>query len=433
MLITNNTESIVVKYLSIFLKETFNTSVEVTNRYINSKFNAFNNNEIVICNGFCQFALTDINNDNNTLNKIDSLKYYYVYYCASNYKTVDSTITTNFNFTNNANLNTVTKLQLAPTVKDSKTYYPLLVANCILSNFTITVYYKETNEPISEIHKLILNTSDMKSIFELDGQVLEDIDINDFTEDTLKVFIDTLCSILNTYGYGKFDKDLHTISDTNVDYSVNIRYNTDENGQDTPDIIELDINNIVDTQYYDRLVAVFDSTYCRRLSNLSSYIALWLDNRYPNLITDDITNATNYDLIFSNICAYFVNGNIDYNNDKSKYDIDDLVLSFLLGRTISPNSSVDEIAYVQNLFMNIYDTYVPKSLGTWDNALTNIIFNYQRRINIDDTNTAMDNTKINNLQLDKLRLLPTGYFDIYTEKYLLSEQKGDLFNGYNQI
>lgn len=129
----------------------------------------------------------------------------------------------------------------------------------------------------------------------------------------------------------------------------------------------------------------------------------------------------------------FRNGNIDYNKDKSKYDIDDLVLSFLLGRTISPNSSVDEIAYVQKLFMNIYDTYVPKSLGTWDNALTNIIFNYQRRINIDDTNTAMDNTKINNLQLDKLRLLPTGYFDIYTEKYLLSEQKGDLFNGYNQI
>ena len=80
MLITNNTESIVVKYLSIFLKETFNTSVEVTNRYVNSQFNAFNNYEIIICNGFCQFALTDINNDNNTLNKIDSLKYYVTHF-----------------------------------------------------------------------------------------------------------------------------------------------------------------------------------------------------------------------------------------------------------------------------------------------------------------------------------------------------------------
>ena len=82
--------------------------------------------------------------------------------------------------------------------------------------------------------------------------------------------------------------------------------------------------------------------------------------------------------------------------------------------------------------MNIYDTYIPNSLGIWDDKLTDIIFNYQRRINIDDTNTAMDSTK-NNIQLDKLRLLPTGYFDIYTEKYLLSEQKDDMFNGYNQI
>ena len=432
MLITNNTESIVVKYLSIFLKETFNTSVEVTNRYVNSQFNAFNNNEIIICNGFCQFALTDINNDDSTLNTINSLKYYYVYYCAGNYKTVDSTITTNFNFTNNANLNTVTNLQLAPTLKDNKTCYSLLVANCILDNFTITVYYKENIEPDADIQKLILDTSDMKMILELNGIIVEDIDINSFTDATLKTFVDNICYIISTYGYKKFDKNLHIITDSNVDYTVNIKYITDENGQYIPDIIELDVNDLVDAQYFNRLVAVFDSTNCRRLSNLSSYIALWLDNRYPNLITTNTINATNYDLIHSNMCAYFVNGNTDYNRDKSKYDIDDLVLSFLLGRTIGPNSSVDDIAYVQKLFMNIYDTYIPNSLGIWDDKLTDIIFNYQRRINIDDTNTAMDSTK-NNIQLDKLRLLPTGYFDIYTEKYLLSEQKDDMFNGYNQI
>lgn len=429
MLIKNNTESIVVKYLSIYLKETFNTSIEVTNRYINSTFNAFDNNELMVCNNFCQFGLVDINNTDN-ITIFNSLKYYYVYYCAGTYFTNGSPNYAYSNKITNKDLNdkdlsldTFVNLQLTPKQINDKSIYTMLVANCILNDFKLIVEYK--NNETSKVDNIELTISNIETLLEI-----EDIDINTYTDEELNTLINNVKATLNEKGYYEFNPNIHTITNVSVSYEVSIKYIVNEDGQSVPDIIELNISelsNLVTDSNLDRLVTCFSSTYCRKISDLSSYVALWLDNRYPAII-----NNTPKDLISSNICAYFVNGNEDYNKDKKPYDIDDIVLSYLLGRTIGPTSDVDDIAYVQKLIMNVYSNYVPKSLGTWDNILSELIYSYQQQINEESMSTDTTDSTLYTSN-NKIRLLSTGYFDIYVEKYLLAEQGDDMFNGYSEI
>ena len=94
--------------------------------------------------------------------------------------------------------------------------------------------------------------------------------------------------------------------------------------------------------------------------------------------------------------------------EKEVCEIDDLVLSYLMGRTIGPNSSRDEIQYVQSLFLKDFEL-TRHERGIWHNEdkrkdLTTVLIDYQRqRVNYNNS----------------LPLFVTGYFDIVTEKYAL--------------
>lgn len=97
-----------------------------------------------------------------------------------------------------------------------------------------------------------------------------------------------------------------------------------------------------------------------------------------------------------------------WQNTKEICEIDDLVLSYLLGKTITPQSSAEEIYYVQKLF---YGDYIPETdKGLWASDygnLTDTIKQYQ---------SLHSNPKASN------PLFVTGYFDIYTEATILRDR-----------
>lgn len=87
-------------------------------------------------------------------------------------------------------------------------------------------------------------------------------------------------------------------------------------------------------------------------------------------------------------------------------ELDDLITSYLLGRTITPNSSMEDIYYVQKLLITDRDLYREEK-GNWNfvrpdgTTLTDTIMEFQRNCpnNYGDT-----------------PILVTGYFDIFTEQ-----------------
>lgn len=97
-----------------------------------------------------------------------------------------------------------------------------------------------------------------------------------------------------------------------------------------------------------------------------------------------------------------------WTKDKEICELDDLVMSYLLGRTISPNSTLEEIYYVQKLLIGEQNIQ-PHDKGLWNSDsgnLTDLIIKYQQ-------------SKINTYTTHPLFV--TGYFDIYTEASLLRE------------
>lgn len=97
-----------------------------------------------------------------------------------------------------------------------------------------------------------------------------------------------------------------------------------------------------------------------------------------------------------------------WKHEKEICEIDDLVMSYLLGRTITPNSSMEDIYYVQSLLMGSY--LQEKDKGIWDSDsgnLTDIIMEYQRR-------------KVNAYTSEPIFV--TGYFDIFTEGAILKDR-----------
>lgn len=117
-------------------------------------------------------------------------------------------------------------------------------------------------------------------------------------------------------------------------------------------------------------------------------------------------------------------GYIDRINDNAKKDrvytlpiwetpkqiceIDDLVLSYLLGRTITPESSMEDIYYVQQLFLG---SDIPNAdKGKWVSSSGNLsdsIIQYQK-LKVDPYITHP--------------LFVTGYFDIFTEASILRDR-----------
>lgn len=115
---------------------------------------------------------------------------------------------------------------------------------------------------------------------------------------------------------------------------------------------------------------------------------------------------------------YNINENIifslqSWSVPKQICELDDFVMSYLLGQTITPESSREDIYYAQKL---LYDESqidsrhkgiwcLPGEEGTfWD--MTYAIMNYQKQ-------------KVN--RLSSTPLFVTGYFDIFTEAFLLKD------------
>lgn len=139
----------------------------------------------------------------------------------------------------------------------------------------------------------------------------------------------------------------------------------------------------------------------------------------PLFITyDKIDNLGHYN--------YFVDDNViftfsEWANDKQICEIDNFIGSYLLGRTIGPRSSMEDIYYAQRLLIrnrNIEqfekgiwcpktDPYGNSCEGTiYD--MTQTVMNYQRSI--------VENSITNNYNI-----FVTGYFDIFTEAYAVKE------------
>lgn len=101
--------------------------------------------------------------------------------------------------------------------------------------------------------------------------------------------------------------------------------------------------------------------------------------------------------------------------NKKICEIDDFILSYLLGRTITPNSSMEDIYYVQKLFIDV-DNISKEDRGKWSNIETgydlskNYIIPYQRS----HLNKYNEHT-----------MFITGYFDIFTESAILKEKGVD--------
>lgn len=94
-------------------------------------------------------------------------------------------------------------------------------------------------------------------------------------------------------------------------------------------------------------------------------------------------------------------------------EIDDIVASYLLGMTIGPNSTAEDILYVQKLLVTNRDltnfekgVWCPNGYKGTEYDMTQTVINYQRNI------ASVSNN---------YNVFVTGYFDIFTEAYTLKE------------
>lgn len=309
MLIQNNSNTLITKYISIYLKETFNSNVTVTSIYDNSKYNYFNIGDNIFINGYI------CDNSNN-----------YGYVIG----------------------------QSADVIENQETNY-------ILPNNTYT-------------------------------------DIAIKLNDNFKVI-----KVDNT---GKLE--------------------IDDNGNYI----------LVDTWTTDTTLFI-NKTDCRNYDSLISYIYQWLNSRYKPMLDKEIHNTV--ELTNCNIATYFIEGNKLLNPNKTLYDIDDIIFSYILNRTISDMSTPDEIEYAQNLLKNnkylkISERNEPtfrisnyiECPGMWDN-LHELIYIYQNQLNFRycKNQSEFEYGDPNFFTI----VIPTGFLDIVTEKYLLMEQGGEN-NGY---
>lgn len=129
--------------------------------------------------------------------------------------------------------------------------------------------------------------------------------------------------------------------------------------------------------------------------------------------------------VFKNGESYSINTNTiftlePWDEDKEICGLDDYIMSFLLGRTIGPQSSREDILYAQKLL--IRDRNIQNfEKGIWcppgkENTMfdmTQTVMNYQQNI--------LKTRKYPNIFV-------TGYFDIFTEAFALKEV-GESRNG----
>ena len=119
---------------------------------------------------------------------------------------------------------------------------------------------------------------------------------------------------------------------------------------------------------------------------------------------------------------YIVNDQIAFTLDywprkKKMCELDDLIVSYLLGRTITPKSSREDIYYVQQLLIKDRNFY-PGEKGSWNCTAPD-------GTTISLTDTIMDFQKSCPNGYGAVPVLVTGYFDIFTEKQALMNNQNN--------
>ena len=376
LVIGNNSKNLIVKYISILLNQTFNNANEVVNVYKNNIYNDFDVGDECVCSNLIGYNYVDI-----LTNPVDRFSY-----CKIDYVGGEVTEIVRLEET----LTDAEKLKIVNTssygtdsiAKQKRLLYRVLTSNDCYGRILKTKYY-------NHIHNIHDRT----------------------TEDLTEEEIATLNNFLNSQD--ESSKALANEIETN-DIFFNDRYS--EN-------IKIPAGSLI----------VCRKSTMKPINTLPAQIAMYLNSRFPILINTQM-DYTLTEVIKSDICRYFTTKEITYNSIKKNFDLDSFIISFLLGRTIGPESTMEDIEYVQRLLEDsMYVNYNHNHYGVWDDELTYTLYDYQKAVN---KRYVSEGLKEANNYKDYNIIFPTGYFDIITEKYLLQDKAmtgADLNNAYNSI
>lgn len=175
----------------------------------------------------------------------------------------------------------------------------------------------------------------------------------------------------------------------------------------SPDVQET--NKIYDKIYNEYMQVRMDASGNIKLENDGKYL---VQNDLPLFVSKNgDTYSINTDIIFTLE---------PWDTSKGICELDDYIVSFLLGRTIGPNSSMEDIYRAQQLL--IKDRNIQKSeKGIWcapGNEGT--MYDMTRTVSEYQKNILSTQPRSN--------IVVTGYFDIFTEAFALKEA-GEVRNG----
>lgn len=426
MLISNNSTNLIVKYISIIINQEYNNSCNVTNTYKNNIYNDFKLNDDCICSNLVAY--------NETQNSIDKFDYCKIDYVGGN---IVGIIVDDNDITESDYIKGYTPASSYGSnsiLRKKRLFYQVEVTNTCYGKKLKKVYkdyLMNPSAPTTLTEEEIQDLNDnfiITQVFPNGENTPEQIQIaKKFYEDFEKYNTSTfLTKEIN-------DNDRFFENE----YSVAIK----------EPVYEIQQVKGLDDKYFEETVLIErgDIIYCRKstmktIDSLCANIAMYLNSRYPTLINrsfavDDhtvINPEALTEVINSDICRYFCGTNESFNSEKLSFNIDDFIASFILGRTITPYSSMEDINYVQKLMENnIYISYEAEVYGEWDSSLTNTLYQYQKDINerYKDNEKALEGKDYN-------ILIPTGYFDIITEKYMLQDRQilgEDYNNAYSSI
>lgn len=211
----------------------------------------------------------------------------------------------------------------------------------------------------------------------------------------------------------------NTTRDITLPISIMNYFLCDNNGNrltftptNTPDEYEQSNENELYRKIYNKYSIVYNvpDSIVPAYAPATKYKKYMNNNDLPLFIDYDGTNySVNTNSIFT------LSG---WNISKGICEIDDYVASFLLGRTIGPNSSMEDIYYAQKLL--IRDREITNAeKGIW-------CLPGQDGTPFDMTQTVINYQKARIYKSNTTPLFVTGYFDIYTEGYVLKEIGGDI-------
>lgn len=376
VVIGNNSKNIIVKFISVLLHQTFNNTGEVVNIYKNSIYNDFDVGDECVCSNLIGYNYVDAHT-----NPVDRFSYCKIDYVGGEVTEI---------------------VRLEETLTEAEKL-----------KYVNTASYG--TDSIAKKKKLLFRVLTSNDCY---GRVLKP----------------------------KYYNYIHNITDSSVEEltqeeiaALNIFLNSQDESSATL-VNEIENNDIFFNDEYseDVIIPAGSLIVCRKstmkpASTLPAEIAMYLNSRFPVILKTSM-DYTVTQVIKSDICRYFATKELTFNSNKNNFDLDTFIISFLLGRTIGPHSSMEDIEYVQKLLEDsIYVNYEHTYYGIWDDELTYTLYDYQNAVN---KRYVSGGVKETNHHKDYNIIFPTGYFDIITEKYLLQDKMltgDDLNNVYSTI